>query len=438
MSGRAQAAETEGRLVENITHFARALRKAGLKLGTAQVETAIRAVEAAGFTHRVDFYHTLRATMVTRADDLVVFHQVFALFWRDPDFLEAMINMLSPKLRDDKPPAPKPAGHKRAADALGDLPQRKPPEAPEREEVEHEALLSWSDNPVLRAMDFDQMSRAELAEAEAAIRRLTLPAPAIITRRMRADPHGHRPDPRATLRAALRRGGEIQRIARKSPLRRPPDLVAICDISGSMSVYSRILMRFLHAMAHAPVRQWGQVSAFTFGTKLTNVTRALQKPDPDLALAAIGHEAQDWQGGTRIAAAMERFNKDWSRRVLGRNAVVLLITDGLERGDPAQLAAQIQRLALSSRRLIWLNPLLRYDGFQPLAGGVRAILPHVDSLHACHSLDSLADLGTALAEPGLRDALLAQMRHPMTPGARGTTNVGGHPNGLSGQAPTTN
>ncbi len=401
--------QADGRLVENIVHFARALRKAGMKLGTAQVETAIRAVEAAGFTRRVDFYHILRATMVTRADDLDLFHQVFAMFWRDPQFLESMLHMLSPKMREDKPPAPKPAAHRRAADALGDLPERDPPDLPEREEIERDALLSWSDNAVLRAMDFEQMSAAELAEAEAAIRGLSLPVSPILTRRMRADPHGARPDPRATLRAALRRGGEIERIARKSALKRPPDLVAICDISGSMSVYSRLLMRFLHAMAHAPVRRWGRVDAFTFGTGLTNVTRALQKPDPDAALAAIGHEASDWQGGTRIGAAIERFNKDWSRRVLGRNAVVLLITDGLERGDATQLQAQIQRLSLSSRRLIWLNPLLRYDGFSPRAAGVRAILPHVDSLHACHSLDSLADLGRALAEPGLRDVLLRQM-----------------------------
>ncbi|MFV0299759.1 MAG: vWA domain-containing protein, partial [Paracoccus sp. (in: a-proteobacteria)] len=349
MAGAAAAAD--GRLVENIVHFARALRKAGMKLGTAQVETAIRAVEAAGFTRRVDFYHILRATMVTRADDLALFHQVFAMFWRDPDFLETLLHMLSPKLRDDTPPPPKPAAHRRAADALGDLPERAPPQQPDREELVHDALLSWSDNALLRAMDFEQMSAAELAEAEAAIRGLTLPVPLIPTRRMRPDAQGLRPDARATLRAALRRGGEIQRIARRSALRRPPDLVAICDISGSMSVYSRTLMRFLHAIAHAPVRRWGRVSAFTFGTGLTNVTRALQKPDPDAALDAIGHEALDWQGGTRIGAALERFNKDWSRRVLGGDAVVLLITDGLERGDTAQLSAQMQRLALSSRRL---------------------------------------------------------------------------------------
>lgn len=398
--------QPQGWLVENIVHFARALRKAGVKLGTAQVETAIRAVEAAGFSRRVDFYYILRATMVTRADDLQIFHQVFAMFWRDPEFIESLLHMLSPKLRDDKPPAPKPAAHRRAADAMGDLPERNPPDIPEREEVEQEALLSWSDNAVLRRMDFEQMSSAELAEAEAAIRRLRLPVSPILTRRMQADPRGSRPDPRATLRAALRKGGEIQRIARRSRRQQPPDLVAICDISGSMSVYSRLLMRFLHALAHASPREWGRVSAFTFGTHLTNVTRALRQADPDVALAAIGQEASDWQGGTRIGEAIQRFNKDWSRRVLGRNAVVLLITDGLERGDPALLSAEIRRLSLSARRLIWLNPLLRFDGFQPLAGGVRAILPHVDSLHACHSLDSLSDLSDAMGEAGLRDGLL--------------------------------
>ncbi|AUH34710.1 vWA domain-containing protein [Paracoccus tegillarcae] len=409
MAGGQTRSAPQGRLAENIVHFARALRKAGVKLGTAQVETAIRAVEVAGFTRRADFYYILRATMITRADDLTIFHQVFAMFWRDPEFIESLLHLLSHKTRDDKPPAPKPAAHRRAADAMGEMPDREPPDLPEREEVEQEALLSWSDNAVLRRMDFEQMSAAELTEAEAAIRRLTLPVSPKLTRRMHPEPHGAKPDPRATLRASLRRGGEIGRIARKSRLRRPPDLVAICDISGSMSVYSRLLMRFLHALAHNPQRQWGRVSAFTFGTQLTNVTRALRQRDPDEALAAIGSEADDWQGGTRIGDAIERFNKDWSRRVLGSDAVVLLITDGLERGDAAHLASQMQRLSLSARRLIWLNPLLRYDGFAPRAGGVRAILPHVHSLHACHSLDSLGALSDALAEPGLRDTLLRQL-----------------------------
>jgi hypothetical protein len=194
----------------------------------------------------------------------------------------------------------------------------------------------------------------------------------------------------------LRRGGEIERIEMRKRRTRPPDLVALCDISGSMSVYSRMLMHFLHGVTWAPERGWGRVSAFTFGTRLTNVTRALAQKDPDAALAAAGRDAQDWEGGTRIGEALRRFNVDWSRRVLGQGAVVLLITDGLERGDTGVLEREIERLRLSCRQLIWLNPLLRWEGFAPKAAGIRAILPHVDSFHACHSLDSLADLSAAL------------------------------------------
>jgi hypothetical protein len=201
----------------------------------------------------------------------------------------------------------------------------------------------------------------------------------------------------------MRKGGEIQRLARRAPEPRHPDLVALCDISGSMSVYSRMLLRFLHALAHSEVRHWGRVHAFTFGTALTNVSRALAKAEPDAALAAIGQEARDWEGGTRIGAALARFNRDWSRRVLGRGAVVLLITDGLERGETERLAAEAERLHLSCRRLIWLNPLLRWEGFAPKAAGIRALMPHVDAFHACHSLDSLADLAAALGRDRGRD-----------------------------------
>ena len=392
-------AATEGRLVENIVHFTRALRKAGIKVGTAQTETAIEAVEAAGFSNRSDFYHVLRATLINRAEDLEIFHQVFSMFWRDPDFLQSMIHMLSPQLRDESPPAPKPAAHRRAADALGEAPERpKPPK--EETEVIHEMRLTWSEIRVDKEKDFEQMSAREIREAEHAVRALTLPCPPLVTRRTHPAPKGPRPDPHATLRAAIRRGGEIREIQRRAPRARQPDLVAICDISGSMSVYSRMVLRFLHAAAHARVSDWGRVSAFTFGTGLTNISRALAAHDPDVALSQIGREARDWEGGTRIGTALERFNKDWSRRLLGRGAMVLLITDGLERGDPELLRKEAERLRLSSKRLVWLNPLLRWDGFAPKARGVQALMGAVDSLHGCHNLDSLADLVEALKGEG--------------------------------------
>ncbi len=404
----ARPREPEGRLVENIVHFTQALRKAGIKVGTAQVETAIRAVETAGFSHRVDFYHTLRATLITRADHLEAFHQVFSMFWRDPEFLESLMHMLSPRLKDETPPPPPGAARRRAEEALGEAPN--PRAQKPKEEVTQHAVLTWSATEVFKRMDFEQMSAAELAEAECAVRGLALPVKPLRTRRSRPSRHGARPDMRATLRAARRRAAEIEEIARKAPRLRPPDLVAICDISGSMSVYARMLMRYLHAVAHAPERAWGHVHAFTFGTRLTNVSRSLRASDPDLALAAIGQEATDWEGGTRIGGALEQFNKTWSRRVLTSGAVVLLITDGLERGDLGLLDREAARLSRSARQVIWLNPLLRFDGFAPKAGGVGTLLGYVDSFHACHSLDSLQDLSKALGQTALRDRYLAESR----------------------------
>jgi uncharacterized protein with von Willebrand factor type A (vWA) domain len=382
--------ETEGRLPANIVHFARALRRAGVRVGPAQVVAAIEAVAVAGFARKSDFYHILRATMLCRAEDFEAFDQVFALFWRDPEFIEKMIHLMSPLLRKE-------AEARRARDAMGGAPPDPGPETPVREQIELDARQSATSAERLRAMDFEQMTAAELAEAARALSDLRLGVPAVMTRRARPAPRGARADLRATLRRALRRGGEIDRIPRRAPERRPPDLVAICDISGSMTAYSRMLMRFLHALSWSPGQEVGRVHAFTFGTRLTNVTRALRRRDPDAALAAAGQAARDWEGGTRIGAALHAFNRDWSRRVLGRGAVVVLITDGLERESPEVLGAEAERLHLSCRELVWLNPLLRWDGFTPRAGGIRALLPHVDQLRPCHSLQSLVDLAEVLS-----------------------------------------
>ena len=392
--------ETEGRLVENITHFARALRKAGLKVGTSQVKSAISAVAAAGFTQRADFYYALRATMVSRPEHLEVFHQVFQMFWRDPEFLERMVRSMLPLMQTMAQEEQEPkAAQKRAAEALweGESGQKAPTK---RDEIEVDANLSWSENEVLRKQDFEQMSIAEQTEAAKLIRTLTLPVDPLLTRRFHPSQTGRHPDIRAVLRRSLRKGGEIDRLSLKSPRFRPLNLVVICDISGSMSTYARMMMHFLHALTWAPNSGWGRVYGFTFGTRLTNITRALAQRDVDLALEALGQDAPDWQGGTRIGEALYRFNRDWSRRVLGQGAVVLLITDGLERGETELLRTEAERLSKSCRRLIWLNPLLRFEGFSPEAAGIRTLLPIVDSFHACHSLDSLADLGKAFATDG--------------------------------------
>ncbi len=394
------AVPADGKLALNITHFARALRKAGVPVGTGRVVDAIRAVEAAGFGDRRDFYYTLEACFVSRPEHRVIFAQIFRLFWRDPQFVEHMMQMLVPMVRGlNEAPAPS-AAERRAAEALIDgaeAPQRR--EETEGEEIEVDARLTFSAEEKLRRMDFEQMSTAEQAAARRAIAKLELPVRPIASRRTRVDARGRVADWRGTMRAALRSGGEVQALVTRARRTRWPNLVALCDISGSMSAYSRIMLHFLHTAANAKGAGWAQVHAFTFGTRLTNITRHLRHRDVDAALAAAGKEALDWEGGTRIGACLHDFNRDWSRRVLGQGAVVLLITDGLDRDDPVRLGYEMERLHLSARRLIWLNPLLRWDGFAPRARGVRAMLPHVDSFRSCHNLASLEELVAVLDRP---------------------------------------
>ncbi|MGC9420619.1 MAG: vWA domain-containing protein [Rhodovulum sp.] len=406
----------DGKLSHNILHFARALRKAGLPVGPGRVIDAIRAVEAAGFSERGDFYHTLAACFLSRPEHRQVYDQVFRLYWRDPRFLEHMMGLMLPSVRGVAEERKARAAEKRAAEALLDGVDRDLPDLPEEEggeEIEIDASQTQSGRERLKTLDFEQMGTAEIAEAKRMLARLSLPVKPLTSRRTRADRHGRMPDWRGTMRTALRRGGEIRAFEQKARRIRWPNLVVLCDISGSMSQYSRMVLHFLHAVANEKGAGWAKVHAFTFGTRLTNITRQLATRDVDAALAAAGAEAQDWEGGTRIASALHAFNRDWSRRVLGTGAVVLLITDGLDRDEADTLSQEMERLHLSARRLIWINPLLRWDGFAPKAKGIRAMLPHVDCFRAGHSIASLEDLARAIShadDPGERDRMLRVMR----------------------------
>jgi uncharacterized protein len=394
----------DGKRGHNITHFARALRRAGLPIGPGRVIDAIRAVQAAGFTERRDFYWTLHACFVSRPEHRAVFAQVFRLYWRDPRYLEHMMSLMLPAIRGVQEERPAEAASKRAAEALLDgadreVPQDQPQDDGETE-IEIDASSTMSREERLRTLDFEQMSTDEVAEARRMVARLSLPVRPLVSRRMQADAAGAQIDARRTLRASLRMGGEIAALSHRKPRTRWPNLVVLCDISGSMSAYSRMVLHFVHAVANRKGQGWARVHAFTFGTRLTNITRHLRARDVDQALAAAGREAQDWSGGTRIGACLNAFNRDWSRRVLGQGAVVLLITDGLDRDDAGALARQAERLHLSARRLIWVNPLLRWEGFAPRAGGIRALLPHVDCFRAGHSIASLQGLAQAVADAG--------------------------------------
>ncbi|MBK0398435.1 VWA domain-containing protein [Limibaculum sp. M0105] len=405
----------DGRLAQNILYFARTLRAAGLPVGPGRVVDAVKAVAVGGVDHRTDFYHTLAACFLSRPEQRAVFDQCFHMFWRDPQILEKAMGLLLPEIKVAPEEREKRAAEQRAAEAMtsGARLPPPPPAEEEGEEVEIDARLTMSTEEHLASRDFEQMTAAEIAEAKRAIARLALPVRPIASRRARPAAHGHLPDWRATMRKAMRRGGQVREFARATRRERWPALVCLCDISGSMAGYSRMLLHFLHAAANAKGAGWSKVHAFTFGTRLTNITRYLRERDVDEALRRAGREVQDWEGGTRIGACLEAFNRDWSRRVLGQGAVVLLITDGLERDEPERLGHAAERLALSCRKLVWLNPLLRWDGFEARAAGVRAILPHVDSFRATHSIDSLRELAEALTRPddqGAKARMLATMR----------------------------
>lgn len=400
------------KLAHNITHFARALRRAGLPVGTARVTDAIAAVATVGFECKEDFFWTLHACFVTRPEHRVVFAQLFRLYWRDPRYMEHMMAMMLPMVSGVQEERPAQASERRAAEALlnGAMAERPKEEQEAETQIEIDASATVSGEERLRTLDFEQMSIDEVAQAKHMLARLELPVKPLPSRRSRSWQAGKLIDPRRTLARAMRHGGELSGVARKTPRLRWPNLVVLCDISGSMSQYSRMVLHFLHAVANRRGQGWAKVHAFTFGTRLTNITRHLANRDVDAALTAAGKEAQDWEGGTRIGTCLHSFNRDWSRRVMGNGAVVLLITDGLDRDAPGDLSREMERLQLSSRRLIWLNPLLRWDGFAPKARGISAMLPHVDALRAGHSIATLEDLGVAIASPedsGEKDRLLA-------------------------------
>ena len=391
-----------GALAANLLAFARLLRRTGLPIGVSEGLHALEALEAVDLADRRQVHAALRAVMVHRHEHFDLFDQAFLLFWRDPEAgrnAAAMALMEGMKSREKPPPTAR-----RIAEAMRSPAPPQAPRPPEEEKREVDMTLTVSDRERLRTMDFEAMSAEEIAAARQEIRKLVLPLDERRTRRFRPDPAGPVVDLRATIKASLRQGGEILTLERRRRVTRPPPLVALCDISGSMSRYAQVLLHFLHAVTNDRDR----VHSFLFGTRLTNVTRQLRHRDAEVAFELVSHMVPDWSGGTRIGEALELFNKHWARRVLGQGAVVLLITDGLDREGAKGLAEATDRLRRSCRRLVWLNPLLRYEGFQPRSQGIRAMLPHVDEFRPVHNLASLralvASLSGAPAAPARRAA----------------------------------
>ncbi|RIK96164.1 MAG: VWA domain-containing protein [Proteobacteria bacterium] len=374
-----------GLIAANIVGFARGLRAAGLPVGPGAVLDALAALRLIDIGRRDEVYTTLQSIFVTRREHMLIFAQAFDLFFRVAEEWKHLLESIPLPAEAQKPP---PAAARRVQEAFSASKARE-----RGETIEETVRLSVSDREVLQRKDFAQMSAAEIAEVTAEVARMRLPQAELTTRRFRPDRRGHRLDLRRTLRESLRSGGEIVDVSRLGRRTRPAPIVALLDISGSMSEYTRLFLHFLHAVTDARKR----VSVFLFGTRLTNVTRPLRMRDPDEALAACSAAVEDWAGGTRIATSLQTFNKLWARRVLGQGAIVLLISDGLEREADQRLAFEMDRLHRSCRRLIWLNPLLRFEGFEPKAQGIKMMLPHVDEFRTVHNLKSIKSLIEALS-----------------------------------------
>ena len=383
-----------GKLANNIVHFARVLRRAGLPIGPAKVIDAINAVRVVGIERRDDFKYALEAVLVNRREHQEIFDQAFQVFWRDPYRVERMLQELLQlmgglkRIERDRPKL-----SERVARAL--LPQasivpRQVDQLPP--EVQADARFTVSTREVLQHKDFASMTAEELEEARQMLQRLRLPLPMLPARRLRARSRGRRIDLRATMKQMVKQAGGVIQLRRRSPDWRHPTLVVLCDISGSMENYTRMLLHFVHAVTNDRDR----VHTFLFGTRLTNITRHLRHRDVDVALNGVSAAVADWSGGTRIGACLKEFNRRWARRLLGQGAVVLLISDGLDSDSGEGLRQEMERLSKSAREVIWLNPLLRYDKFEAKPAGVRAMLPYVDAFLPVHNLASLSQLGTAL------------------------------------------
>ncbi|RMH49890.1 MAG: VWA domain-containing protein [Bacteroidetes bacterium] len=404
----AHPARPDTALAEHIVAFGRVLRRAGLDIGSGQMMDAIRAVEAVGVRRRDDVYQALFSVFVRRPGQVELFDQAFHLFWRAPSELADLLQMMLPSAGA----AREPAARRRVQEALAEPEDRPPPPDPiergedeERDEVE--VVASYSAAEVLRKKDFAEFTAEEIAAAKEAIRRMQWPVePQRVRRRTPRQP-GRYLDLRRTIRQSLRRHGEFVDLRFQGPKRKPRPIVILCDVSGSMEPYARMLLHFMHAVSEGMER----VESFVFGTRLTRITRHLRRRDIDAAIDDVAEQVTDWAGGTRIGEALRVFNYTWLRRVLRSGGVVLIISDGCDRGDVDRLEQEMARLARSCYRVLWLNPLLRYEGYEPLTRGMRAALPYVDDFLPVHNLESLEQLGAVLTQVARRPGQTWRQRY---------------------------
>ncbi|MBA2597359.1 MAG: VWA domain-containing protein [Chloroflexia bacterium] len=399
----------------NLLTFGRRLRTAGLPVGSGQVLSLVDALAAVDLFRHDDVYHAAKASVVTRPEQIPVFDLEFSRFWRElMGAKPAPLDPFMPQNAPSKPPLPdaskKKTEQRHTPDGAEDekdifhISEGEEDSTAEEEEFEAspDDVMLFSSREMLRRKDFSQCTPEEIAEARRILGGMTWRLGTRKTRRRTRAKHGKFIDARATLRASMRHGGMPLELRRQKRKIRTRPLVVICDISGSMDRYARLLLRFVHALGQG----LENTEVFVFGTRLTRITRELRKRDVDTALTNVVGSVEDWSGGTRIGEAIKAFNYQWTRRVLRSGATVVVISDGWDRGDPELLGREMARLQRSCRRLIWLNPLLGAPGYQPLTQGMRAAMPYIDEFLPIHNLQSLEALASLLSqvedEPPLR------------------------------------
>lgn len=388
------------KLSDNVLYFARVLRSAGIPIGSGRILEAIEAINKIGLADKSIFYWALHSVFVHKNEHREIFDQTFKIFWKNPRLLEKMMQLALPKLNTGTPETSDADINRRVQEAFNtdNISEDNYVDASTEDELEFDAVMTYSESELLQGMDFEQMSSDEINKAKKVIAQMNLSIPQVKSRRFKSSSLRRKIDLRQSLKGANKFCGEYIPLRYKSRKDKNPPIIAICDVSGSMSRYSRMLLHFMHVLTTLR----NDVHTFLFGTRLTNVTRFLRFKDVDEALAATSSAVEDWSGGTRIGDCLKEFNFNWSRRVLGPGAIVLFITDGLDRGGGIGLSKQIKMIQKSSKRLIWLNPLLRYEEFAPKPTGVKAILPHVDEFRPIHSLESMDQLVNALSETNLQ------------------------------------